>query len=177
MRLTALRQAIITTIRAKLPALAAVDSHPGRFNLDELRRIVTRLPAVRVALMAVPDTGEVQTGERDITVRLAAFVMTGDKRRLPKDEAALAIVEALLDMVPTQRWGMTALTGAEKVSAENLFSGSVDKQGVALWAVTWSQTLRIGEDIWQGGVLPSEVYLNDDREQDGKAGAYDKVTP
>ncbi|WP_434361056.1 hypothetical protein NF212_21880 [Parasalinivibrio latis] len=85
MRLKGLRQAIIHTIKAAMPSLAAVGCHPGRFNLDELRRIATRLPAVRVALMGAPKTRVVETGERDITVRVAAFVITADTRYLPRD--------------------------------------------------------------------------------------------
>ncbi|WP_434361057.1 hypothetical protein NF212_21885 [Parasalinivibrio latis] len=80
-------------------------------------------------------------------------------------------------MVPNNRWGMAALCGATDVAAENLFSGRIDKQGVAMWAVTWSQSIRIGEDIWQGGVLPSAVYINGDRAYDGHAPAYDRLVP
>ena len=128
-------------------------------------------------MMALPKTTFVQTGEQEMTVRLAAFVITADKRRLPKEEAALALVEALLALINGHRWGLSAITAAQNVKAENLFSGRVDKQGVALWAVTWDQAIRVGEDIWQGGVLPSALYVNDDPEQTGHAPAYEQVTP
>ncbi|RXJ70790.1 hypothetical protein CS022_22475 [Veronia nyctiphanis] len=176
MRLLALRHAIIDTIKEALPELSAVDAHPGRFNLDELRRIATKLPAVRVAIMAFSKVVPIQTGERQLTVKLAAFVMTSDRRKLPKDESALAIVEALLTLIPGHRWTLSAVSGATDAKAENLFSGRVDKQGVAMWAITWQQVITVGEDIWQGGVLPSEVYVCNDPNHFGEEDHYLEVS-
>ncbi|MFD2177749.1 phage protein Gp37 [Veronia pacifica] len=176
MRLLALRHAIITNIKEALPELSAVDAHPGRFNLDELRRIATKLPAVRVAIMAVSKAAPVQTGERQLTVKLAAFVMTSDRRKLPKDESALAIVEALLALVPGHHWGMGKLSGASTPKAENLFSGKVDKQGVAMWAISWEQVITVGDDIWQGGVLPSRLYVCNDPNHFGDRDHYLEVS-
>ena len=162
MKFSELRQAVIDTITTNLPDLKAVEAHPGRFNLQELKRIATKLPAVRVALMGMPATVHLDTGEKEVKVRLAAFIITGDKRQLQKDEAALAIVESLLVLVLGQRWGITGTTAAKNVKADNLFSGNVERQGVAMWAVTWEQTIRTGEDVWGGGILPSRIYVNDD---------------
>ncbi|WP_174889357.1 phage protein Gp37 [Candidatus Williamhamiltonella defendens] len=175
MKLTALRQAIMDKINAQLTELKAVAPHPGRFNLDELKRIATQLPAVRVALMGMPRVHMLETGENEAVLRLAAFVVTGDRRQLPKDEAALAIVESLLVLIPGQRWGVTGTMDAKDVKADNLFSGQVERQGVAMWAVTWEQSVRLGKDVWDGGILPSTVYVSDDVEHFGDEMAYDKV--
>lgn len=176
MKLKALRQAIMNHINAQLPQLKAVDSHPGRFNLDELKRIATRLPAVRVALMGMPTVNRLETGENEAVIRMAAFVVTGDRRQLPKDESALAIVESLLVFIPGQRWGLKGAMDARGVKADNLFSGKVERQGVAMWAVTWEQSLRLGENGWGGGRLPSEMYVCDDTGYFGHEPAYEKVT-
>nr|WP_205702106.1 hypothetical protein [Candidatus Hamiltonella defensa] len=116
-----------------------------------------------------------ETGENEAVLRLAAFVVTGDRRQLPKDEAALAIVESLLVLIPGQRWGVTGTMDAKGVKADNLFSGQVERQGVAMWAVTWEQSVRLGKDVWDGGILPSTVYVSDDVEHFGDEMAYDKV--
>ncbi|MCP3967050.1 MAG: hypothetical protein GY718_11985, partial [Lentisphaerae bacterium] len=34
------------------------------------------------------------------------------------------------------------------------------KAGYICWAVTWQQTVYVGEDIWSGGVMPSEVKFS-----------------
>ncbi len=175
MKFKELRQAIIDKINAELPELKAVSPHPGRFNLDELKRIATKLPAVRVALMGTPTVNILETGENEAVLRLAAFVVTGDRRQLPKDEAALAIVESLLVFIPGQRWGVKGAMDAKGVKADNLFSGKVERQGVAMWAVTWEQSIRIGQGVWGGGVIPLEVYVSDDPENHGDENTYDKV--
>lgn len=162
MRFKDLREAIIMEIRGKLPELQAVSSHPGRFNLDELKRIVTQLPAVRLALMGIPRVDNLQTGENEAELRLAAFVITGDRRQSTKDSSVLAIVESLLTFIPGQHWGIKGVMDARNVKADNLFSGSVERQGVALWAITWDQSIRISKNIWEGGVIPSELYASDD---------------
>lgn len=175
MKLKELRQAVIDQIKQDIPKLRAVDAHPGRFNLEELKRIATKLPAIRVALMSSPQLKQVETGEKEAVVRMAAFVITGDRRGLPKDDAALALVEALLVLVPGQRWSMKGVLDAANVKADNLFSGKVDRQGVAMWAITWEQPIRLGEDVWGGGVLPTEVYINGDSDSFGDESSYEQV--
>lgn len=175
MRFKELRQAILDRIKAELPDLRAVDPHPGRFNLDELKRIATRLPAVRVALMGAPTVNILETGENEAALKLAAFIVTGDRRQLPKEDSALAIVESLLVLIPAQRWGVKGVHDARMVKADNLFSGNVERQGVAMWAVTWEQSIRIGSDVWGGGVLPSGVYVSDDPDNFGNEPTYEKV--
>ncbi|ASX25872.1 phage protein Gp37 [Candidatus Williamhamiltonella defendens] len=176
MKLKALRQAVIDQLKQDMPRLSAVDAHPGRFNLEELKRIATQLPAIRVAFMGCPQLKQIETREKEAVVRMAAFIMTGDRRGLPKDEAALALVEALLVLIPYQSWGIKGVLGAANVKADNLFSGQVERQGVAMWAVTWEQSVRLGKNVWGGGILPSTVYVCDDSAHFGDEKAYDKVS-
>ncbi len=173
MKFKELRRAIINKVSAALPELKVVSQHPGRFNLDELQRIATQLPAVRVALLGMPTVNIIATGENEAQLRLAAFVVTGDRRQLPKDEAALAIVERLLVLIPGQRWGVKGTLAATGVTADNLFSGKVQRQGVAMWAVSWEQAIRIGSDVWGGGVIPAEVYVSND--PDNAIDDYERV--
>jgi phage gp37-like protein len=175
MRLHDLCQAIISSIGAALPALKAVEAHPGRINSDELKRLITRLPAVRVAVLSSPSCDPVDTGQVEINLRLAAFVITGDRNGLSRDEAALAIVEALAIHIPMQRWGMVGVSDATKVKADNLYSGMIDRQGVSLWAVGWEQSIRTGTDVWGGGSVPSEIYASDNEPDWGDAPKYMRV--
>ncbi|EGG93496.1 hypothetical protein IMCC1989_1152 [gamma proteobacterium IMCC1989] len=168
MKFIELRQKVLEKIKEELPDLKEVSLHPGRFNLDELKRIGTKAPAVYVSLMGTPTVKRIETGENEVYIRLAAFIVTRDERKLPKDEAALAIVESLLVVIPCQRWGLKNTSDAVNVKADNLFNGSIERKGVAMWAITWEQTLRIGEDVWGGGVLPSEVYVSEDPDNENE---------
>lgn len=163
MSLLALRTAIVDAIQEQLPA-ADCKTHPGRFDLSEIKRIATKTPAIRIAVLGLPTGAEAGSGEHDREVRFAAFVLTTDKPSLPRDVAALAMVGALIAALPGQRWGRPGVhpVDAAKVAADNLYSSGVDGTGLALWAVTWSQRIRMGENAWpQGPILADEVYAGD----------------
>jgi len=161
MKYTEFRDSIISGIDAKLPELRSVAGHPGRFNLEELKRMTTRLPGVKVAILGAPQTEELGTGEYKATLKFAAFILVGDRRNLSKEKAALNLVEILTTLIGSNRWGRDDVYLAENISADNLYSGSIDKKGVAIWAVTWSQAIRIGEDTWAGGAVPTDIYISD----------------
>ena len=175
MKIIELRTAIINSIKTEFPD-AYVERHPGRFSLGELKRIATKLPAIRVAVLSAPTVSASNTGENEVSVRLAAFVITGDRKQVPKDVSAITIVEGLLTLIPYNNWTQCGVTAAKNVKADNLFSGGVDVSGVAMWAVTWDHEIRVGADAWGGGVMPSELYLNGDKDTFGEEEHYDEVT-
>ena len=159
MRFTDLSSAIVSDLSGKFPALRACSTHPGRFDLAELKRVAIKTPAILVACLGVPGLAEAGTEEKDVELVMAAFVLTKDQKGLSRDISALNLVEALLVHIPLQQWGMTGLGPAGAVAAENLYGGDIDKTGVAMWAVSWRHKIRIGESIWQeDGVLPDTVY-------------------
>ena len=145
MTLAALRTGVVEAIRDTLPDLRDVTTHPGRFDLGELKRIAARSPSVRVAILSVQRGEGVGTGQVDARVQMSAFIVTTDTKNSIKDVAVLEIVEPLLTLVHRQTWGVDRAMPATNIAASNLYSGSVDRQGVAIWAVTWSQDVRLGE--------------------------------
>ncbi|MDE1465609.1 hypothetical protein [Spartinivicinus poritis] len=95
MQINQLLSAITQTIHSHLPDLKDVSIHAGRFDLAEVKRIANRLPTIKVALMEAREFKSVETEQRDVSLRFAAFVMVSDSRKLPKDEAAINIIETL----------------------------------------------------------------------------------
>ena len=175
LKFVSLSSSVVEKIATMLPKVN-IESYPGRFDVTELKRISTKLPAVRIAFMGSTKIDMMDTGENEATVRLAAFVITGDRRGLPKDSAALNIVEALLTLIPGQSWGVPGTTIAKNIKADNLYSGQVDRQGVAIWALTWEQTTRIGADVWGGGTLPTDIYVAYDRDDFGIEPEYTRLS-
>lgn len=169
--LTTYRHMILSAIRAALPELQEVAGHPGRFDLGELKRIAMRAPAVRLAIIGAPAIAERSDERLQMDVSLAAFVITRDAPRLPRDEAALNIVEAIVRLVSLNQWGRQqqdvdfGLLLPREMRAENLYSGEVDRRGVALWAVSWRQQIILGESAFApADVLPAELYVRFRRE-------------
>ena len=157
MKLNDLRTAIVNEIKIRLPDLAVCKTHPGRFDLDDLGTISTQTPAVLVACLGVSQVREIETEERDLALRFAAFILTKDGKDLSRDEAALNIIEALSVIIPGSQWGIDGVQPAKKVAVENIGN----TEGVAIWAVAWEQTARIGVNIWNtADALPQHLYVS-----------------
>lgn len=117
----------------------AVEPHPGRLSLPDLTTFVVRgRAAVRVALLGVPTVTLGAVGP-EYTLALAAYVMCLDRQGLPRDAAAMNLAFAVAGHVTGNTWGRDDLDSPEQIRADNLYAGTVDKRGVAVWAVVWRQ--------------------------------------
>ena len=159
------RRMVVDGIAARLPELKSVAAHPGRFDLEELKRFALAAPAVRVALPGLPRV-EVRSDERlEVTAQVACFVVTRDAPGLPRDDAALAIAQGLLELAALNQWGVDAEAGfgvlpARELRAESLYSAEIDRAGVAFWAVSWRQRLILRQSVFApSGPLPAELYV------------------
>jgi len=147
-------------IKSKLPDLRDCRPHAGRFDLAELRRVAAKTPAVFIACLGVRESKMIESGECDADLVMAAFVVTADVKGLPRDVAALNIIEFLLMYIPGKQWGLEGKAfQARDVQAQNMYSGDVDKAGIAMWAASWRQKVLLGESVLDDdGVFPSHVY-------------------
>jgi phage gp37-like protein len=143
MILVTLRTAIIDAIATALPQLKEVKAHGGRFSLEELKAIAARSPSVRVACLGV---ARILPGAACVTAETVwgVFVIAGAAAQQSRDAAALALVAAIAPLVPLSTWGLeTQVNGAEEVRGDNLFSRDIDRQGVAMWAITFRHTVDL----------------------------------
>ncbi|HYG91204.1 MAG TPA: hypothetical protein VD978_33675 [Azospirillum sp.] len=134
---------------------------PGRMTEAEIKSMAVKTPAVRVACLGLPKAEAVGDGEVDRDVAFAAYILTTDKPKLPRDTAALAMVEDLLLRLPGQRWGKANVHAVAEsaATAENLYSSKLGNTGVTLWAVVWTQKVRMGDNAYPNGpVLSAELY-------------------
>lgn len=163
MILNTLLTAVADDINQTIQGLRSCQSHPGRFDLRELKRIAAAAPAIRVAVLKIGRGVDVGTGEVDRPVDFAAYVLTEDKRGMPRDFAARNIVESLICLLPGKAFGVAnvhPIIATDVGEAVNLYSSSVDGQGVALWAVSWSQVVRFGEnELLEDGTMPSSLIM------------------
>lgn len=158
MTLDEFREVVCADIYGLLPQLAECRKHPGRFDAAELKRISAKTPAVLVALLGILKIAEAGTGERDVDCALAAYVVTADRRGMPRDVAAVNLVDVLTDHIYDYRFGVVCGPG-EEVKAKNLYSGDIDRNGVAMWGISWKQTVRVGKNRYaEDGTIPDGVY-------------------
>ena len=154
--------AIAAELRGQLPGLSSCEVHDGKWDAAELMRWTVLTPAVRVAWLGTTRTGTPGEAWTDCSQQLAAYVMTRDQEELPRGTAARNLVDWLLLYLPRTRWGLSSAAGigaATDLRAENLYSSAVDKTGVAMWAVTWQQAMRLAT-VEDGTCppLPEELY-------------------
>jgi len=155
-----LRQTITDRIGEWFPR-ADCATGPGRMTEDEIKHMAVKTPAIRVACLGLPKAEAVGDGEVDRDVAIAAYILTTDKARLPRDTAALAMVEELLLRLPGQRWGKSDVhpVAESAATAENLYSSKLGTTGITLWVVVWTQCVRMGDNAYPNGpVLSAELY-------------------
>ncbi|MEX0732844.1 MAG: hypothetical protein WED00_05685 [Aquisalimonadaceae bacterium] len=140
------REAITAGIKSALPELRTCETHGGRFDRGELQRLSRRAPAVFVAALGVPSVAETPRAGLPL-VGWAAFVIVSDTPQVSRDVIALDYAEALLRLINDNgkghRWGLDGAQKPERLAADNLYSGSLDKMRVAMWAVTWRQGIHL----------------------------------
>ena len=174
-----IRQAVVDTIAAALPALRACEAHGGRFDAKELQRVSTKSPAVLVAITRATGIDLVH-GQRAGELTFAAFVCTRDTAEATRADMALQILDGLAGIIPGNRWGLDdAQSEPRSINAQNLFSAGVDRQGVALWGVSWTQSFVLSTDVDMDALndfLTTVVDYDLDTQQDGDPVGQDNIS-
>ncbi len=120
-----------------------VATHVGEFGANEVKRYLTKAPAVILAPLGFPDI-ERAGGAVRFNVNYAAFVVVKHgKAGVDRNDAALAIVERIGLEVPFLAGGEACAQAPTNVEAGNLYTGVVDKMGMSLWAVRWRQVVQV----------------------------------
>lgn len=138
MSLADIRTAIITDLSAQ--GLGdAVTAHPGRLTVEELKSFTIKgRAAVLVGCLGVPrveDTANLPA----LVLSFAVYVIALDKPGTPRDVTAMTLASAVALRVSRNLWGREDLDDPTDIRADNLYSGTIEKRAVALWAVTFRQ--------------------------------------
>lgn len=138
---------IVTALTTTLPDGTTVLRAGGAFDAAEIRRHVTRAPAVIVTCLGAGDYARLAIGHWTVNAQLAAYILCRDTPPTSTRETqALGLVTDVLQAVARSNWGDPLaydLADSASLDATNLYSGDLDAVGVALWAVTWRQQLRL----------------------------------
>lgn len=139
MSLLSLRDAIASTLRQSINGFAEVDTHGGRFDIDEIKRWAKKTPCCIVGPLGVNDF-KYEGGQMVAMMEWGAFIIAKDQKDLTRHDLALVLLESMIYMInPTQRFKDDAAHAPESILASNLYNGTLDSQGLSLWAVTWVQ--------------------------------------
>lgn len=115
----------------------SISAHPGRFNEDEIRRLMTKSPAILTSLMSIKDS-DVQD---DCSIDFVSWVLYRASSVDRLYSGSLVLVSKLIGVIKGIDSPLS-FGGGSDIRAECLYSGSLDKINATLWAVRWTLKTR-----------------------------------
>ena len=152
--LTLLHEAMTLGIKAKMPMLKDVRAY------DPTARDTVITPAVLIEAVEMKPGGRVSGGRLPVTVEFVAHCCLSIKT--PQVELEIRnFAIAVLRLINGNKWGLSE--AVERPEQLHAFPGMFkpDDKGFESWAVSWEQTIHVGE-VWQDAdFLPTEVYVGE----------------
>jgi len=146
-------EVVCAALRLRLPDVRDIAPHPGRFDLAEMERTVTRGVAVRVSLLGLRANADLGGPEFPIELRLAAFALATQGDAAARAALCATVAQVIVTSVQAFRFADPDLGPARVTEAVNLYGGSA-RSGAALWGVSWTQPAQLSR---RASVEP--VYL------------------
>jgi len=148
-----IRDMAVERIKARFAAdkRIHVAAHPGTFDAEEIRRLATQTPAILSSLVRVSD----QDVQDESWCEFVSWVLYRADNLDRLYDGALDIVSALIPVIRNMdaAWSIGGGTG---IQAECLYSGSLDRINITLWAVRWRWQVRAVAD--EGAIpLPEDL--------------------
>lgn len=141
MDLLAFRSQVVEDLQALVPERTKVQSHQGRFDLNELQRYSVLAPCVLVAVLAATD---LDLGQPHCNVELAAYLVTKRGRDATQDGGLLLLGSLLTSALRSGSSIGGPDAGAPlRLEFRNLYNTTVGEEGAGLGAVSWRQTVPL----------------------------------
>lgn len=143
---------IISQVKALLTTkVRAVESLPGDWDEDTLKRVLRAVPGVYVVFAG---GNPVQAGGLTPQIQ-ASFVLyavtghaSGEAARRRGDSQQIGAYEILETLVPKLHGRLVPSTGTLIFAGmQNLFTGALEKQGVAIYGATFNMTMAWPADL------------------------------
>lgn len=141
--LAVLPQLVADQITEWLPHLATCKGSVGRIDLAEVKRQGIAAPAVLVSRFGTQINRTLSGPHRHYLTDMSAFVITRNTVNLDRNDAAAAITQALLTMLPDMNLQTEGVGAVSDVAEHSLITTDVQKEGVSLWAVTWRMEVAL----------------------------------
>jgi hypothetical protein len=141
MAISDLRSDYVALFAAALPT-ADVVARDGRLDATEIKRWSMRPPVVAVTLLGIDGAPSVESIPEQVTVRLrwGMFLLASSTAGAKRGDNCLEMLQAAMSAVRLR--STYSDTGARQIAdlrADSLYGGDIDKQGIAIWAVSWTQ--------------------------------------
>ena len=143
---------IASYIEDKLAELRTSEVCGGSFDIVEMKRRSTELPASFVTLTGSKD-GEYKLGKlytRGYFLAVLAVSSRATGQAVPPDRARQILrllSRAMIKIAAAGTFGNAEITSKPRaVSSMNPYTATIDSQNLALWGITWEQDLELTFD-------------------------------
>lgn len=123
-----------------------IAAHPGTFDGEEIRRLATVTPAILTSIVRISDR-DVQD---EAWCDFVSWILYRADNQDRLYDGALKIVSSLIPVIRNMdaAW---SIGGGTDIQAECLYSGTLDRMNITLWAVRWRWQVRAVSDE---GIIP-----------------------
>lgn len=129
---------LVSGFQSLLPAKKLkVQTHPGRFDLGELKLYAVDAPCMLIALLDLPLLGN---GQASGEIQVAAYVLTKSSRDGKHGQINLALSGIALHLLATVGLNDVRCT---QIRWANLYTGGLDLEGVSLSAISFRQHVTL----------------------------------
>jgi len=143
-----IRDSAVDQINARFSADKRIHiaAHPGTFDGEEIRRLATQTPAILTSLIRISD----QDVQDETWCDFVSWILYRADNIDRLYDGALKITSSLIPVIRNMDAGWS-IGGGTDIQAECLYSGSLDRLNITLWAVRWRWQLRAMSD---DGAIP-----------------------
>ena len=160
MQLASLLDAIATSLSEQMPDLAACRPCDGEIDATTLGPFSDKTPALFLTVSALGEQKAQPEGTWNQPVKFTAHLVVGGPAGTSILRQTLDHLERLLEIIPGSRWKEPLVEAAGPCTGTPVFSGKQGEKTLALWRVSWNQTVRLGADAFATDLpKPSAIYL------------------
>lgn len=141
---SAIQDAIVNALATRYSTFT-VEVHGGDLVEREMPLLLNKVPALLLACTGFPTVRVYQSAAHwQIALRFRLLVLSADTATVERADQAIDTTFDLLTWLPQQRWGLTEarLPDADSLTADNLYTGSLNNLRVAFWGLSWLQTFQ-----------------------------------
>jgi hypothetical protein len=122
-----------------------VSAYSGPFTAQELPVLLAKVPCILIACRGISRYIPYAPGQWQGVVGWVAYCFGTDQATEPRAQQAMRLAESVLAQMTDQQWGLadTVIDPPDFASAraDNLDSDFISTLRVAVWGVSWNQTL------------------------------------
>ncbi len=117
-----------------------VELHGGRFDANELNRLMMSTPCIVIAPLNIQSAEDVGNSTSDAKLQMGVYVITNSQAYDGFKEQVNLVEQTLNTLSGT--WFDHAITPVQNLSAKNLYTGSLDEIGISMWLINFDIEIR-----------------------------------